>query len=220
MDTAPKTEPEQKRRGSRPLLAVMVVLIVVLLLHVPPIVDFLWQKSRGTRFEPIATRWAIANSDPNKRPVEVALARDRIVEGQAMDDVITRHGPFHVSRFGPFATLEPPDTANGFIPFESYQIIAKDGRLRQAAWWSCTGTLTFFNSFSKNDEAEFVAERTRYWRVRTHARLEAQMAIGGTGLFEHIHTLPRPDPQRDARLAVAGGAAYIEPFTAIRREDD
>ncbi len=212
-------KPKPRRRGQRLLLAVLVLLVVGLLLHFPPIVVFLWQKSRGTRFEPIATRWALANFG-STRPVEVALARYRIVEGQPVEDVIAKHGPFHVSRFGPYVTLEPVSMANAVMAFESYQIIAKDGRLRTAAWWTCTGNLTFFNSLSPDDEADFVAARTNYRRERGLARLAAQMAIAGGGFHEHVLSIPQPDPARDARLAVAGAGAYIEPFTAIRHEDE
>ena len=185
--------PKRLRKGL--ILLVFVLLIVCVLAHLPPVINFVWQRSRGTRFEPHATRWAIANFDREKHPVEVALARNRIREGQTVDDVMANHGPFHVSVYGNYQSLEPIEMAEAVLAIESYSMIAKDGRQRCAHWWTCTGHLEFFNTLSNEEETEFVGLRREFYRKRNEARLAAQMAIAGSVLHTSIYDIPQPIPE-------------------------
>lgn len=190
-------------RGYKRILigVAIVVLVLILVAHFPPVIAMAWQKSRGTRFEPYATRWAIANFDREKEPVLVALARYRIDEGRAVDDVIAKHGPFHVTTYGDYQSIEPDYMANGLMAFESYIMIAKDGRLRFAHWWTCTGQLEFFNSFSKEEEAEYVSLRDERRKKLIEGGIAAQMAIAGGMLHGGIHSIPQPIPEGVDELA-------------------
>lgn len=198
-----------------PIGVAIVFLVLVLVAHFPPVIVLAWQKSRGTRFEPYATRWALANFDRSKDPVLVALARYSIGEGHLVDDVIAKHGPFHSSKFGPYVALEPSYMADAVMAFESYIIVAKDGRLRFAHWWTCTGQLEFFNSMSKDEEAEFVSMREAHRKQVIVGRIAAQMALAGGVLYDGLYSIPLPNPAREARMAVAGIGAFSEPTTPV-----
>lgn len=196
METGKKPERFVIRGFKRILIcAAIVFLVLLLVVHFPPVILLAWQKSRGTRFEPYATRWAIANFDREKEPVLVALARHRIEKGHSVEDLIAKHGPFHVTSYGSYQSLEPTYMADGLMAFESYVIIAKDGRLRFAHWWTCTGQLEFFNTLTKDEEAEYVSLRDERRKKLIEGRIAAQMAIAGGMLHGGIHSIRQPIPE-------------------------
>jgi hypothetical protein len=174
--------------------------IVYGLAHTDTAINFAWRQARGTRFQPHVMRWAMANGDASKRPVEVALARNRIAEGQSVDAVIAKHGPFHVMEYGPYKSLEPTHNANGGA-FESYIIIAKDGKLRSADWWTCTGQLQFFNSLSQAEVDEYIELRDAHRQKIRDAKLAAQMALAGSVLHKSIFDIPRPNTEGEEERA-------------------
>lgn len=99
-------------------------------------------------------------------------------------------------------------------------MIAKDGRMRYAASWSCTWNLDFFNTLSKTEEAEVVAF-IKQDNVRLgQARVSAHLAVMGSWAAPNPFLIQPFDPLREPRMAVAGIGAYTEPKDPPTSQDE
>lgn len=194
------------RRQKFLLGGTLVGLLLCLIARTQPVIDFAWGQTRGTSWEPTVVRWALSI---HGKPVEKALARGDIREGQAVQDVVRRHGPFYERPLGNYTILDPPDMRS--MDFGGWRLIAKDGRARFAGYWSCTGGLDFFNTLTPAEETE-VAVLIKQDNVRIgQARISGHLAVVGSWAAPNPFLIGPFDPLREPRMAVAGIGAYTEP---------
>jgi hypothetical protein len=185
------TDPDKKRRRriGRVWLAVSLlgsILLLYLFSQTWFFTVLAWRQARGTQYEATVIRWHLAH---NGSPVERALADRSIDAGQSVDEVVAAHGPFRVTTAGRYQELRPAGEVG--LMFEGYRIVARDGRLVGAGWWTCTGSLEFFNTMTR-EEWEACNSAFRNERERRYlARVTPRMAIAGS--LAYIQPSP-PEP--------------------------
>ena len=142
------------------------------------------------------------------QPVVRGLARGSIREGQPVDEVVARYGPFDVETVGRYQLLSAPRA--GFS-FEGWGILARDGKLVHAVWYTCTAHVTYFDALLADEHRDcweqVQAHRDRVREDRHRARMAAAGAAG-------VHAGPladdyRRDGERLAGMAAAGSAGFI-----------
>ncbi|QEL18224.1 hypothetical protein [Limnoglobus roseus] len=203
-----------QRRRKRLIGCLLIGVLFYGLARTSPVIDFAWQQARGTTWEPTVIKWAMSIHGP---PVERAIARGKIFEGQPVEEVIAHYGPFRTTALAEYTLLNPPER-NG--SFEGYQIVVKDGHVRSAHWWTCVAQLEFFNSLSREEEREVNELYEQRQRFLRDARQLTRLALVGSWAYPDPLTIQPPDPLRDARMAVAGLGAYIEPQVPHSPHDD
>ncbi len=123
--------------------------------------------------------------------------------------MIERYGPFETEAVGHYLTLSAP--RGGGLSFEGFGMVARDGRLVTAEWFTCTGHLTFFDALTP-DEHEAANHLYRESRNSIREdRWRATMAVGGAAGF-HAGPLAadyRREGGHVAGMAVGGPLGYI-----------
>jgi hypothetical protein len=132
--------PDAKRplKVPRPVLAVLAALLVWAAARHWPAVPLIYAGLTRQRPGPAAVRYLLAMRGER---VPAALARGEIHAGQPVAEVIEQHGPFGVETVGRYQLLREP-APPGTIEFEGYRILARDGVLVLAGWWTCTAGRT------------------------------------------------------------------------------
>ena len=154
------------------------------------VAEVVWRAVRSTRFEPDAIRWHLTGS---KDPAVRALASRHIQAGDPVDVVIAEYGPFHIENYGRYTVLSDIQ-AGGLGGFEGYGIVAKDGRLVAAGWYTCVGGLKFFDTLTPAEAAEFIALRDTERERRHKEQWAGVMAAGGPLGVIALWGPVQPDP--------------------------
>jgi hypothetical protein len=100
------------------------------------------------------------------------------------------------------------------MAFEGYALIAKDGRLAFAGWWTCTGQVEFFNTLTPAEEAEVNGLYRAFRDQQTAARNAARMAFAGIAACaanEAIGALEAEMSRERSRL-IESHTPYIQSF--------
>jgi hypothetical protein len=146
--------------------------------------------------------------------IQLHLRTNLIYEGQPVDDLLAKHGPFNIESFGPYQTFLPPGEYVGL--FEGHQLTAKNGRLCAATTWGCTqGLKVYFNTLTPGEWKEFGELQRAEWKRRNQARLDTQIAASSSVLYESIYSIPQPNVVRVARMAAAGIGSYKQPIQSV-----
>jgi hypothetical protein len=152
--------------------------------------------------------------------IRLHLALGLIHEGQTVEDLLRKHGPFRIEDAGSYQQIQVHGNYIG--QFQGYRLIAKDGKLRSAEWWTDSGPVKEIKYFDTLSAVEWKEFEQLYWKERrriSQARLDSQIAVSSSVLYERIQGIPQPNPKRVARIAVAGTGAYEEPTTWVEQQE-
>ena|SRR5579883_1886107 len=168
-------------------------LLVVYFFFKEELLTFAFSQARGTRFESLVAKHLFTcHLSRSGGPAEKALADGKIVADDSVETIEAAYGPFAIIPLGRYHVIRPPRFPG--IAFESYGMVAKDGRLVYATWWTCVGKVEFFNKLS-SEEWDEVNQLYREDRDRREAtRRAAQMAVAGPAATIEPWNLPQPDP--------------------------
>lgn len=190
MATAAPKRSRWRRTLRRSTLSAAICVALFLLATTPPVIEFAWRQARNTKYEGPVVRWYLAIYGGR---VQRALAVGRIREGQTVKDAVAKYGPFGTTTYDRYTVLEEP--GEHFFSFEGYRIVARDGKLVGAAWWTCTGSVVFFDALSPEEWADCndtIQERRRQQYLQ---KLLPRMAI--TGVIGYVQPEPPPADPRD-----------------------
>ena len=169
--------PRPKRRPWNRFAVVVTAAVVTWAIAVHwPLALLVHARMTRVRPGPAAKRYMLAHFYDSA--VVRDLARNRIYAGQPLDEVVERYGTFRMTVAGRYAALEEP--GNYVMSFENFRIVARDGELVGAGWYTCTADIEFFNTLTKAewqecDEAirerqrQIGADRRDAWRAVTGA---------------------------------------------------
>lgn len=93
--------------------------------------------------------------------------------GDDVQELIARSSPHQVDRFGRWVSLVYPPGGpftNDGIAMVSVNVLAKDGALVQAGFYSCTYQKVFFNVLTPDDETEYQDAFAAYVDAKVTAR--------------------------------------------------
>lgn len=200
--------PDAKRplKVPRPVLAVLAALLVWAAARHWPAVPLIYAGLTRQRPGPAAVRYLLAMRGER---VPAALARGEIHAGQPVAEVIEQHGPFGVETVGRYQLLREP-APPGTIEFEGYRILARDGVLVLAGWWTCTANVTFFDTLTREEHEQVGRLLEEHRRQLVEALQAARMAVVGPAGWwgwsawgeEQQSALP------NAHMAVGGPGGY------------
>lgn len=106
-------------------------------------------------------------------PVWRDLNSGHIAAGQDVEEAIATTRPVSVERYGPFVRLNYQEG----MSFTGVTVTAKNGRLVEAAAWSCTWERVFFQQLSPGDAMAYWDAYEAHWRP---IRLKGVEAVPGT----------------------------------------
>jgi hypothetical protein len=151
---------------------------------------FVYRQVRGTSFEQPFLKWHLTD---HRDSVVRSLANDEIQAGDSVESFLSKHGPHTVQPLGRYTRLT--DVSDGGAAFEGRFLIAKDGRLAAAGWWTCTGKVRFFDKLTPEEWVEVDRLYREYRDQQDAARRAAQMAVAGFAALDDPWNLAPTDPQ-------------------------